>query len=269
MAEVAGHIWRGLERTWQWCGRRTAWVRDYAQILAFAFGAAAVVLAAAHSGEFPDAEAWSKGRPLPIAQIGVVAIWVVAQLGILIGDFRSRKNQKLMDACREVAAFIDDQCPTLPLRDVGVRIWIVGGPPWARHLKRGASFLLSGERSQTGIRWVRGKGVVGTAWEKRLNTIGDLATVRATVGTPAEYEVLDVSDRYGISWEEFQRTPSYQAVFAAPLYSRSSTSGDPPVRGVLAIDLLAPGYFDQLEAATEDPGFEGVVGTCENALTPK
>jgi hypothetical protein len=266
---AANKPWSGVESAWRWLSRRTIWIRDYAQIIAFVLGGAAVVLAAAHSADFPSAEDWKEGEPLPIAQITAVAGWLLAQLGILVGDFRSRKNEKLVDACREVAAFVDDKCPPLPLRHVGVRIWTIGGPPWARYLKRGPSFLLSGERSQTGIRWVKGKGVVGIAWEKRRNEIQDLAALRAKAPTSEAYEALDEAERLGLGWDEFQQTPNYQAVFATPLYSRVSTSGDPPVRGILAIDLLTAHHFEQLKAATEDPEFEGVVGTCENALTPK
>jgi hypothetical protein len=261
--------WTGLEASWQWLGRRTAWLRAYAQVFAFGFGAVAVILAALHSADLPDASAWTAGHALPLVQIGAVAAWLLTQLGILIGDFRSRRSQRLVDACRAVAAFIDDQCPELPLREVGVRIWMVSGPPWARHLRRGGSFLLAGERARTGIRWMKGKGVVGTAWSERLNTIRDLAEIRSRATTRSEYERLDDSEKLGLTWDEFRRAPTYQAVFACPLYSRVSTSGDPPVRGVLAIDLLASGHFEQLEVATEDSGFEGVVGTCEDALTPK
>lgn len=269
MAKLAGAPWQWLESAWRWLDGRTTWLREYAQIFVFVFGALAVVLAAAHSAEFPNADSWTVDHPLPILQIAAVALWLTFQLGVLVGDMRSRKNEKLVDACREVAAFIDDQCPAISLRYVGVRIWIVGGPPWARYLKRGPSFLLSGERSRTGIRWLKGKGVVGAAWKNRHNEIEDLAALRARVGTKAEFERLDAPVRFGISWDELQRTRNYKAVFASPLYSRASTSGDPPVRGVLAVDLLADGHFEQLKTATEDIGFEGVVGTCENALTAK
>jgi len=266
---AARKIWSGIERAWLWLGRRVAWVPSYAQVFALGFGGSAAALAAAHSGNFPHESDWAAGELLPVLQIATVAFWGITQFGIVVGGFLSRRNDRLVDACREVAAFVDDRCPELPLREVGVRIWVVAGPPWARHLRRGASFLLAGERARTGIRWVKGKGVVGAAWERRLNTIRDLADLRARANSQAAFESLDDSERLGLSWEEFQRTPSYQAVFACPLYSRVSGSGDPPVRGVLAIDLLASGYFAVLEAATEDSGFEGVVGTCEDALTPK
>lgn len=263
------HLWTWLEARWRWAGRKLAWVPTYAEGIALFFGAIAAALALAHSSHFPKEEWWSDGHPLPVIQVGVFVLWLFIQLGIVIAGAKSQRNRKLEDACREVAALIDDQCPALPLRDVGVRIWIVSGPPWARYLRRGASFLLSGQRSQSGIRWVKGKGAVGVAWQRRLNTIIDIEDVRKKAMSQSHYEALPETERLGLSWDEFQRTPAYQAVFACPLYSRVATSGDLPVLGVLAVDLLRPGYFQELKKATEGPAFEGVVGLCEDALTPK
>lgn len=229
------------------------------------FGSVAALLAAGRSADVPKG-AWAGGEPLPYVQVGALALWFVAQLAIVIAGRWARRGTQLEDACREVAAFVDEQCDALPLRYVGVRIWIVAGAPWAKHLRMGARFLLVGERPQTGIRWVKGKGVVGSAWEQRLNVSQDLAVTRGNASTQEEFERLPESERRGLSWGEFQKTPNFQAVLAFPLYSRTQHSGDPEVLGVMAIDVLATGYFDQLKAATNSPEFEGVIGTCEYAI---
>ena len=79
----------------------------------------------------------------------LIAFWVLTQIGLVIAGRRGRKNSELEDACRAVAAFVDEKCPSLPLNEAGVHIWQV--PLFARHLRRVGSFLLIGSRARSGI----------------------------------------------------------------------------------------------------------------------
>lgn len=118
---------------------------------------------------------------------------------------------RLEDACRDVAAFVDE-----------------------KNLRRAGSFLLIGDRARSGIRWKKGKGVVGLAWAEERVVVKDLEDVRRRARTVEEYAALPEADRLGLSWDEFRKTPRYRAFYAVQ--------------------------------ATESPGFDGVIGVCESAL---
>lgn len=261
-------VWGCVESVWGWIGRRVATVSPYGDVIALIFGALATVAALAHSGEFPHAEDWQKGRPLLLGQIFVTGGLLITQTLNTLGRRRYRRSRDLEAACREVAAYVDEHCPNIPLRYVGVRIWKVGGPPFARYLRRKASFFLTGERAQSGVRWTRGKGVLGRAWEKRKAVIRDIVEIRERVASEADYDELSDDDQMGLTYEEFQQTPFYNVVYAAPLYSRAETSSAPRVRGVIAVDILQIEQFQELRDATEDAKFASVIGVCEAALKP-
>jgi hypothetical protein len=266
MGRVSLCAWRQLELGWEWLGRRLAGIARWMDVIGLLLVAATSALALAHSANFPSEVAWSAGHPLPPIQIGAGILLVLAQVMLVVKGRKGRRDQELEDACRQVAAYIDDHCPNLPLREVGIHIWTVAGPPFAKHLRRSGSFLLSGDRARSGIRWTQGKGVVGAAWEKRTRVIRDLEEIRRRADSKQRFEGLSNGDKLGLDWAEFQRTPHYRAVCADPLYSRDNHSGQPSVRGVLAIDLLKDGHCEELEHATADSRFASVLGVCESAL---
>jgi hypothetical protein len=266
--KLAGRIWAWFEACWWWIGRRVATVTPYGDLIALLFGALASIAALAHSGEYPHPHDWAKGRPLLLVQIIVTAGLLITQALNTLGRRRYRRRLDLEAACREVAAYVDEHCPNIPLRYVGVRIWKVGGPPFARYLRRRASFFLTGERAQSGVRWTQGKGVLGRAWEKRKAVIRDIVEIRDRVGREDDYHALPDEDQMGLTYEEFQQTPFYNVVYAAPLYSRAETSSAPRVRGVIAVDILQIDQFQELRDATEDAKFASVIGVCEAALKP-
>lgn len=266
VGRVSLRLWRRLELGLEWIGRRIAWMGAWADVFSLLLVAATGALALAHSANFPNGEAWTSGHPLPPVQIATGVLLALTQVVIVVRGRKGQRNQELEGACRQVAAYIDDQCPGLPLRNVGIHIWTVAGPPFARHLRRSGSFLLSGDRARSGIRWTKDKGVVGAAWTKRTRAIEDLEEIRRRVHSPEQFAGLPEDKKFGLSWDEFQRTPHYYAVCANPLYSRDNHSGQPAVRGILAIDLLSDGHCEELERATKDPKFASVLGICEGAL---
>jgi hypothetical protein len=234
----------------------------YADIAAFVFLLLSGGLALAHSAEWPSTHAWSRGHVLPIAQLAAFALLGLTQLAILISGRRTHRNQNREDACQLVAAYVDEHCPGVQLRNVGVHLWTVAGPPFARYLRRSGSFLIVDERERSGIVWVKGKGVVGTAWGEGVAVTHDIDEVRQKAHSRDAYEALGQEYTMNLSWEEFRRTPYYRAVSGTPLYRRVGTGST--VCGVVAIDLLEPGHFHELEAAVEDPAFAYVIGVCES-----
>lgn len=266
MRKLVRHVWQRLEKGREWAGRKAAWIGAYADIAALALVGLTASLALAHSAELPSADAWSTGNPLPPSQVVAVALLVFAQVVIVIRGRKRQRNRELEDACREVAAYMDEQCPALPLREVGIHIWTVAGPPFAKHLRRSGGFLLVGTRARSGIRWSKGKGVVGVAWRKKAKLIRDLDAVHRRAASSELFDALPGEDQFGLSWDEFSRTKRYRVVCANPLYGRENTGATPTVRGVLAIDVLKGGHFGEVEAATEGSRFDSVVGLCESAL---
>jgi hypothetical protein len=243
-----------------------AWLGSFADIIALALVAATTGLALAHSADFPSENAWSSGHILPPAQIAAVVLLVVAQISVVLRARRKQRNRELEDACREVAACIDEQCPSLPLREVGVHIWEVAGLPFARHLRRSGSFLLLSNRARSGIRWTKGKGVVGVAWQKERRIIKDIEAIRTNATSEESYAALPEDERLGLSWEEFVKTPRYQIVRANPLYNRGNSNAKPTVRGVVAVDVAQSGHFEEVNKATESRKFASVIGLCETAF---
>lgn len=198
------------------------------------------------------------------AQFAAFALLGLTQLAVMVSDRRSRRNKELEDACQLVAAFIDEQCPNVRLREVGVHIWTTAGPPFARYLKRSGSFLLAGDRERSGIVWAKGKGVVGAAWEQRRRITRDIDEIRYKATSQAAYEGLPAVDRMELSWDEFRKTPRYSAISGSPLYRRNGDGS--LIRGIVAIDFLEGGHFDELLKATNSPEFADVIGVCETSL---
>jgi hypothetical protein len=256
--------WDGTARLWRGLTQPFAAAMPYADIAAFVFLLLSGALALAHSDEWPSGNAWSKGHPLLLAQLLVVVGLGLTQLAILIAGRRGERNKGLEESCQLVAAYIDERCAKVQLRNVGVHIWTTAGPPFARYLRRSGSFLLAGDRERSGITWVKGKGVVGAAWEDGVTVTRDIDAIRAKASTLAAYEALSIEETMNLTWEEFRRTPHYRAVSAIPLYRRAG--GGSQLRGILAIDFLEPGHFREMEAAVNDPAFASVIGFCESAL---
>ena len=107
---------------------------------------------------------------------------------------------------------------------------------------------------------------MGLAWDKERVVMKDLEAVREKAKSAEQYVQLADGDKLGLTWDEFRKTPRYRAVYARPLFSRDGRN--PVVKGVIAIDLLCEGHFDELAQATDSPGFDGVIGVCESALKP-
>lgn len=108
--------------------------------------------------------------------------------------------------------------------------------------------------------------MLGAAWEQRRELIRDIAEIRGRARNEEEFDALPDEDKMLLSYKEFLGMPQYEAVYASPLYSRAQTSGDPPVRGVIAIDILQTGHFPELKKAIAGPRFASIIGVCESAL---
>lgn len=228
------------------------------------------VCVALRSANLPSEAAWGGGKPWLIGSVAAAVALALAQVLVYFRRRKARGDAALDDACRVVASHLDDAIPDLPLKQVGIHIWRVAGLPKARYLRRAAHFLLAGERAHSGITWKEGKGVVGMAWKERHPKAINLETLYAKHNTPTRWNSLSEDERLGLTWAERKGLPRYKTVYAAPLYRRAPGVENPPVRGILAVDILVTGKTKKLELATlKDKEFDVVVGLCETAIAPK
>ena len=75
-----------------------------------------------------------------------------------------------------------------------------------------------GDFKPSGVRWVKGKGVIGRAWETGDALVADLRGLQATAAKgEAAFASLSPEDTWGLSWEDVSHTRGYTAIYAAPL----------------------------------------------------
>jgi hypothetical protein len=250
--------WQGVKTLVQ---RWSKGLRPFAVFATIAFA----VLTVANAAKLPNKELWERNDLLPWLLIGTGLVTAVRQ-AVIYQDRRVRRRKSALDdACREVAAHIDSRCPNIALRDVGVHVWRVAGPRFAKRLEREARFLIR-DRRPSAVAWVRGKGVFGLAWEEKAPVIVDLETAFYPLATSQdEFMALPAGNRLGLTWDEVQRTKHYKTIYAAPLFNRSSTK--PEILGLLAVDLVESGHFQELyDATVENQDFNSILGICEGAL---
>ena len=240
-------------------------MKRHVEFIAFLLALVVGVCAPAKVFGIPSDAAWKGAAALPIVYFAALVALVGTEIFKYVTGRAARESQRLESACRAVASHVEEQCPEIPMSQCGVHIWRVKGRRNQR-LERTSSFLLQGERARSGVHWTKGKGVLGWAWKKREEMHENLESVKRCAASEEEWNKLSDRKRLGMTREEAQRTQNYKAVYARPLYERSTTKGDPKVLGILAIDITAPNHFNHLKRATKGPRFVSVIGVCESAL---
>lgn len=191
-----------------------------------------------------------------LAFLAAVSVWCANRL-----QRRSDRDAELYEACVQMAAQVDELCPTVPLKDVGIHIWLARGRGKRRVLERGPQFLLR-KRLSSGVQLSPAKGVVGRAWSEKADVLLDLEThVHPAAASQSAYDALPNDYRLGIGWDEYQRTKHYQAIWASALVEKGR------VVAVVSVDISVRGAFAELEAATSSPHIRTVLGVCQHALS--
>ncbi len=220
----------------------------------------------ARTFEIPSRAAWDAGRPLGWLLLLAGLIAGISGVVVALKSARRKREGLLSEACLRLAAYIDEECPSVDLRDVGVHVWLVAGPPWARRLHRGPEFLLR-ERQRSNVIFTEGKGVLGQVWAAQVDAVFDLEAESAWVASEADFDRLDPAVKRGLTWIDFQRTRRYKAIWAAPLSHRSGQR----VLGVISVDIQTSGAFDELAratvAASRSPELDAILAACERALS--
>lgn len=213
--------------------------------------------------EFPSTTAW---RPTGWATLAAAALALLATAGTVVVNLRGRqaeRDRSLYAGCVQIAALVDQAC-SVPLADVGIHVWLVRRRLAGSVLERGPEFLLR-EHKRSGIPFVKGKGVVGRCWQEERDVDLNLERdVHPFAVDEASYGGLPDDARLGITWNEYQRTKHYQAIWATPLVTQAGRRTR--VRGIVSVDITHGGSFDDLQHAMGTALVRSVLGACQDAL---
>jgi hypothetical protein len=205
----------------------------------------------ARSLEIPSADVWVKGEPLTWALVASGLVTALAGVVNLRSARHRTRDRGLAEGCQLLAAHVDEKCEHIALRDVEVLVWLVVGPPFGRHLVKAQDFVLGSRLQDSGVTWVRGKGVIGRCWELQapvsVNLLKDFYP-NATGETA--FETLSERDRFAFSWRELEATRHYEAVWAAPLRSAYRAR----VVGIVCVGLRAESKSSGHDRAAELDG---------------
>jgi hypothetical protein len=216
--------------------------------------------------DFPSAGAWKGDSPLRYVLIssGIFALitgaLVVTGYGLLLK--RTERTDDLAEACKGIwhVAVKELGCPLAGMEKVGVHVWVVRGFIGARFLERRATFTLE-PRRETQIVWRKGKGAIGVAWAANRAKIASVAAVKASAATEDQFYALSRDDRYGLTWDEFEKAERYKAILAIPLETRPNH-----VAGCLSVDIQLEGYDQQLDTLAKAEQLTRALMTCESVL---
>jgi hypothetical protein len=149
-------------------------------------------------------------------------------------DLEREQRKYLLDlACRWLVVELAQQTK-LPLDSFGASVWRLPREGETQRLRRVIHGPVEPRRASR-IPWSKGKGVIGSTWEREEELVIDLSPLRGL--NQEAFEVLPVQERLGLSWLEFCRVSCYDACWAIPLYA--DKEGDGPMLGVLSIDCKA------------------------------
>jgi hypothetical protein len=218
-----------------------------------------VVLA---QGGIPSGTWWDQGWDVPVLIAVLAGIGTVAEgiRALTAAGAREREETEadLRRLARRALGPINSLLPNVPIVELGVHIWVTDD----NRLKRLVKYTIEQQRAQTPIRWCRGKGVIGVAWDSGAPLTADLTELYAEADrlSPHEFDALDPEHRYGLTHAEVRVGGRYRTVLAHPL------TADGDVIGVLSVDCAADGQRDQLDKLLRDRAFQDVLGSCEAAL---
>lgn len=173
-----------------------------------------------------------------VTWVGAVAVtaggrsvwWDVA------GGPREKLRHDAGDILRRLAIDVAAKAPGVARDCVGVSAFRVA-KDW-----RGHEYLelIKRERVQddppasSGIRWTKGKGVIGKCWEDNADVYRDLSALAATHArcTRERYDELGNADKMGLPYKEFYgMIGKYSSVLAYPIVKQGEFVG------VVAVDL--------------------------------
>jgi hypothetical protein len=212
-------------------------------------GFVVVLYAVAVVGKAEDVPsgAWDAGKPLGVVLLILAAVSTVGYWFVTVSYGRSLRNSEddrlLTSTCHEIAYLVANALGTGP-REVGAHVWTVGGPRFARHLRRRATVRPVGHRKLP-IIWLRGKGAIGHCWATQETFVADLDDLAQLGPDEATFCALDPETRLRLTWHEWQISDYYRAIWATPLHV--GPEGAPALGGCVSVDVRQPNRAHDLE----------------------
>lgn len=177
---------------------------------------------------------------------------------------RADHDARLAAVCRDLARIVVKHT-SLTHDALGVHVWTVAGPPLARYLRRRTTFRPVG-RQRLPITWRKGKGAIGLCWARERGAVTDIDLLMRLAPDEQSFCKLPAEKRLGMTWDEFQRSADYRAIWTVELMT--GPEGRQRFRGCLSVDVQTPGKADELKAAIRNHQDElnPVLDTCEAIL---
>lgn len=256
-----------------WAGRRSRspfqflWFRTTGALAALV-GPLLLLLPKA---EIPSATAWDDARD-PFVVVTIIVLGLAALYGIFkaIDEGKTDSAAASLERQASLAATLKTVYPivnrtfrNVPIDEIGIHIWAVD----ATHgvLRRVEKSLMQGNRDELPIKWEKGTGAIGQAWERLDHVARDLTELidAAKDPDPARFEALDDDTKLGMTREDVRRSAHYKAVLAVPLSIQPSSTAESEIVGVLSIDFGRSVNEGKLDALAHDQRFRDVRGSCE------
>lgn len=180
---------------------------------------------------------WSDNAWLFYTAIVVVGIWgVVPPVRQAMRERRTKSNESRLRSIETIlgTAFMRiHEATKIPVGELGVEAYLVDHdrPLGSKALVHHGHVRLGAPKWAGGIRWTKGKGVLGTCWSTGKYAKLDYSRLAASWDDCAEHE------RYGITKEESKRI-GYGAVAAHPIIHHRGTA----VQGCVAADATSTNF---------------------------
>jgi len=214
----------------------------------------AVMIVGLSRAGWPD-QFWPQHPKLAVSAI--VSAAVFATIDLFISAIKARREERNATTLRNIDELLKGtlvqihKTTGLPWTDIGLHLFVVK-KRWAWKLcfwdgdyqHHEARVKITAYPPPTGIRWTKGKGVIGLCWSKRAFQSCDLLTHYGPFQDcdAQAWSQLAEKHKYGLTYEEFLRDKEFAgAILAAPIL----TDRGAKYLGCVSID--APGEsFRQL-----------------------
>jgi hypothetical protein len=175
------------------------------------------------------------------------------------------KREKVAVALRGLAWSVNEATGgQIPVQPLGASAYLVGGFPGYRWLYRLEHQRVYDTPGPTvGIRWTKGKGIIGQCWETAREMCVDSDRYDQDHGglTEAEWMALDATTRRKMKHSEYiKMRGKYGTVVCVPMFLGER------VLGVVALDA-PPGFHDLLKRPDIREKVAGAAGVIGHLLT--
>lgn len=173
---------------------------------------------------------------------------------------RATLDLDLRVVCQRVVSGIADACRGVEINDLAAHVWLCNEDG---SFDRRARFLLPEARRHSGVRWSKGKGVAGMAWESNKDLRADLRPVQEKLKALGreQFDALPARDRHGLTASEVESTLTYTGVCAFRLFSKEQ------LVGIFLIDYTGQDHFDCVARASDERPVSTTIAACEERLS--